>query len=89
MSISYRFYLLDDNSRVVGAVHGDFAADNVALACASDMLKGSLGVEVWQEDRLVGRLTQKREAFDEVIGGQSDHGGGAERAPPGPSHGLH
>jgi hypothetical protein len=30
------------------------------------MLKGSLGVEVWQEGRFVGRLTRKGETVDEV-----------------------
>jgi hypothetical protein len=68
MPLRYRFYLLDENSRVLGSLHGEFATDDAALGGASAMLKGSMGVEVWQEDRLVGRLTHRRETVDQVLG---------------------
>lgn len=67
MSIPYRFYLLDRSSRVLGSLHGDFTTDHAALACASYMLKGASGIEVWQDERLVGRLTPEHETVDEVI----------------------
>jgi hypothetical protein len=66
MSIRYRFHLLDENSRVLGTLHGDFSEDDAALACASTMLRGRVGIEVWRKDRLIGRLTQKGEAVDEI-----------------------
>ena len=77
MPIRYRFYLLDENRRVLGSLHGEFATDDAAVTAASTMLKGSTGIEVWQEDRLVGRFSQRRETVDEVAtvprrGGESD-----------------
>jgi len=66
MSILYRFHLLDENSRVLGTLQGEFSGDEAALACASTMLRGRIGIEVWHKDRLVGRLTQKGEAVDEI-----------------------
>jgi len=77
MSIRYRFYLLDENSRVLGSLHGDFATDDAAVSAASAMLKGSLGVEAWQEERLVGRFSRRRETVDEVAAVPNEESDGA------------
>jgi len=58
----YRFYDLDHRGSITGAVNRPFADDAEALAHADDLLANRPGVEVWQTDRLVGRLEQSQSA---------------------------
>ncbi|MGZ3279236.1 MAG: hypothetical protein ACXWKT_13655 [Caulobacteraceae bacterium] len=54
----YRFYDLDHR----GATNRSFADDAEALAHADWLLASRPAVEVWQTDRLVGRLEQRQSA---------------------------
>ena len=58
----YRFYDLDQRGTIVGACNRPFADDAEALAYADWLLASRPAVEVWQTDRLVGRLEQSRVA---------------------------
>ena len=58
----YRFYDLDHRGSIVGATNRPFTDDAEALAHADQLLANRPAVEVWQTDRLVGRLEQ--EAFN-------------------------
>lgn len=58
----YRFYDLDQRGSIVGASNRPFANDSEALAHADQMLQDRPGIEVWQTDRLVGRIEQSRVA---------------------------
>jgi hypothetical protein len=55
----YRFYDLDRRGSIVGATNRTFADDAEAMAHADGLLANRSGVEVWQTDRLVGRLEQR------------------------------
>ena len=52
----YRFYDLDHRGAITGASNRPFADDAEAMAHADELLALRPGVEVWQTDRLVGRL---------------------------------
>jgi hypothetical protein len=54
----YRIYDLDHRGSIVGASNRSFADDAEALAHADELLAHRPAVEVWQTDRLVGRLEQ-------------------------------
>lgn len=54
----YRFYDLDQRGAITGATNRPFANDDAAMAHADTILANLPGVEVWQTDRLVGRLEQ-------------------------------
>ena len=58
----YRFYDLDRRGAIVGACNRPFANDAEALAYADWLLASRPAVEVWQTDRLVGRLEQRQSA---------------------------
>jgi hypothetical protein len=58
----YRFYDLDHRGSIVGATNRTFADDAEAMAHADGLLANRSGVEVWQTDRLVGRLEQRQPA---------------------------
>ena len=58
----YRFYDLDHRGSITGASNRSFADDAEALAHADQLLAQRPGVEVWQTDRLVGRLEQRQSA---------------------------
>jgi hypothetical protein len=55
----YRFYDLDHRGSIVGASNRPFADDAEAMAHADGLLINRPAVEVWQTDRLVGRLEQR------------------------------
>lgn len=54
----YRFYDIDHRGSIVGASNRAFIDDAQALAHAEGLLEHRPAVEVWQTDRLVGRLEQ-------------------------------
>ena len=56
----YRFYDLDHRGSIIGASNRSFADDTEAMAHADGLLAHRPGVEVWQTDRLVGRLEQSQ-----------------------------
>jgi hypothetical protein len=58
----YRFYDLDHRGSIIGASNRSFADDAEAMAHADGLLAHRPGVEVWQTDRLVGRLEQSQPA---------------------------
>jgi hypothetical protein len=58
----YRIYDLDHRGAIVGASNRPFADDAEAMAHAGQLLAHRPGVEVWQTDRLVGRLEQRQSA---------------------------
>jgi len=58
----YRFYDLDHRGAITGASNRSFADDAEALAHADELLVSSPAVEVWQTDRMVGRLEQTHSA---------------------------
>ncbi|MGZ3274165.1 MAG: hypothetical protein ACXU82_10990 [Caulobacteraceae bacterium] len=58
----YRFYDLDHRGAIIGATNRSFADDAEALAHADWLLASRPAVEVWQTDRLVGRLEQRQSA---------------------------
>jgi hypothetical protein len=58
----YRFYDLDHRGAIVGASNRPFNDDAEALAHADELLVDRPAVEVWQTDRLVGRLEQHRQS---------------------------
>lgn len=53
---SYRFYDIDHSGRITGASNRSFASDVQALAHADQLLMNWPVIEVWQTDRLVGRV---------------------------------
>ncbi len=57
---SYRLYHLCKDGLIRGAVNRDFQDDAEALAHAATMLDVHPGVEVWQTNRLVGRVEALR-----------------------------
>jgi hypothetical protein len=58
----YGFYDLDPRGAITGASNRPFADDAEALAHADRLLLNRAGVEVWQTDRLVGRLERSRQS---------------------------
>jgi hypothetical protein len=54
----YRFYDLDHRGAITGASNRPFADDSEAMEHADGLLAHRAGIEVWQTDRLVGRLEQ-------------------------------
>ena len=58
----YRIYDLDHRGAIIGASNRAFADDAEALAYADWLLASRPAVEVWQTDRLVGRLERRRSA---------------------------
>jgi hypothetical protein len=61
MSI-YRFYILDSEASLKGsATRLDFPDDSAAVNHAEQMIGGH-SVELWQDDRRVGRFVSKRVA---------------------------
>ena len=59
---SYRFYDIDHNGRITGASNRPFADDAAALAHADQLLMNWPAIEVWQTDRLVGRVEHSQVA---------------------------
>ena len=59
---AYRFYDLDPRGAITGACNRFFADDAEALAHADQLLVNRPAVEVWQTDRLVGRLERRQSA---------------------------
>lgn len=59
---SYRFYDIDYSGRITGARNRIFADDSQALAHADQLLMNWPAIEVWQTDRLVGRVEQTHAA---------------------------
>jgi hypothetical protein len=55
----YRIYDLDGRGSIVRASSRSFTNDAEALAFADQLLADRPGVEIWQTDRLVGRLEQR------------------------------
>ena len=55
---SYRFYDIDYSGRIIGARNRAFDNDAQALAHADLLLMNWPAIEVWQTDRLVGRVEQ-------------------------------
>jgi len=54
--ISYRIYVLNPQDRIADQIEGPFETDRAALERAEDAMTGGYAAEVWQGDRLVGRL---------------------------------
>ncbi|MDB5458581.1 MAG: hypothetical protein JWO72_322 [Caulobacteraceae bacterium] len=55
---SYRLYNLSDQGGIVGAVNRSFADDSEALSHARELLERVPAIEIWQTDRLVGRVVR-------------------------------
>jgi hypothetical protein len=55
---NYRFYDIDFSGRITGARNRAFDSDAQALAHADQLLMNWPAIEVWQTDRLVGRVEQ-------------------------------
>ena len=55
----YRFYNLDHAGHIRGAANHPFDDDRQAMGHAAELLGGCPGVEVWQTDRLIGRLERE------------------------------
>ena len=55
----YRFYNLDHRGSIRGARNVAFADDREALSHADRLLENELAIEVWQTDRLIGRVERK------------------------------
>jgi hypothetical protein len=55
---SYRLYELCHEGRIRGASNREFPDDGEALAHAREKLGFHPAIEVWQEDRLVARLSR-------------------------------
>jgi hypothetical protein len=58
----YRFYDIDHDGRITGASNRPFADDAAALAHADQLLMNWPAIEVWQTDRLVGRVEHSQVA---------------------------
>lgn len=54
--VTYRVYCLDGMNRIVRAEPMEAPDDDHALRMARVIMDGCLKGEVWQRDRLVGRL---------------------------------
>lgn len=54
--ISYRIYVLNLQDRIADQIEAAFETDRAALDRAADAMDGLYAAEVWQGDRLVGRL---------------------------------
>lgn len=52
----YRFYNLDHRGVIRGAWNRPFADDGEALGHAGELLEQHPAIEVWQTDRLIGRV---------------------------------
>jgi hypothetical protein len=58
----YRFYILNSDATLKGSVTRlDFLDDSAAINHAEQMIGGH-SVELWQDDRRVGRFASKRVA---------------------------
>ena len=57
---SYRLYHLSNDGHIRGAINRDFEDDAEALQHARWLLENHPGVEVWQTNRLVGRVEVAR-----------------------------
>lgn len=56
----YRLYLLDPSSKASGAaLERRCATDREALLLAMDIIEGHAAIEVWTEDRVIGRVTAR------------------------------
>ena len=60
---SYRLYTLSDRGAITGAQNRVFASDQEALGHAEALLCIHCGIELWQTDRLVGRLERTSRGF--------------------------
>jgi hypothetical protein len=52
----YRIYVLNGEDRIAQALMDRFANDNAALEHAEDAYAGQYAAEVWDGERLVGRI---------------------------------
>lgn len=52
----YRIYVLNAEDRVEGEMEHAYASDRAALERAEDLSVGQHAAEVWDGERLVGRL---------------------------------
>lgn len=59
MDHSYRIYSLNHDGVIKGATCRDFATDDEALTYAKAALSPWPAAELWQTDRLVGRVDQR------------------------------
>lgn len=56
MDRSYRLYSVSALGHIIGATSREFASDLDALMFAALLTDADHGVELWQTDRLVGRM---------------------------------
>ena len=54
--IGYRIYVLNRDEQVAAELEAQFANDNAALETAEDAYAGHYAAEVYEGERLVGRL---------------------------------
>lgn len=54
--MSYRIYVLNPQDRIADQIEAEFETDGAAMERAADAMDGLYAAEVWQGDRLVGRL---------------------------------
>lgn len=55
----YRFYNLDPAGHIRGAANHPFEDDRQAMGHAAELLASHPAVEVWQTDRLIGRVERE------------------------------
>ena len=55
----YRIYSLSEQDAITGALNREFGDDGEALDHANGLLAHHPAVEIWQTDRLVGRLERR------------------------------
>ena len=54
--VAYRIFVLTEKDRIASEIQAACASDHDALARAEATLEGRYAAEVWQGERLVGRL---------------------------------
>jgi hypothetical protein len=55
----YRVYFLDVRGHITDAADGDLSSDGQAYALAESLIGSRPDAEIWQEKRLVGRLSRR------------------------------
>ena len=58
MESSYRLYMIREDGGICGAANRNFAGDREAVDHARTFLALHPAVEVWQTDRMVGRVSR-------------------------------
>lgn len=64
----YRIYLLDAQGRITSGIDADCESDATAITRASEAIGTAPDAEIWQQARLVGRLSQLMTVIEEVCG---------------------